>query len=65
MQDSFNNLKFYTVGDVGEGQRGELIDNLVGAEVERLTLEGLHLKVLEDEVVRGVTLVDGVQRFRC
>ena len=53
-------LKLHAVGDVGEGQRGELVDNLVGAEVERLTLEGLHLQIFQDEVVRRMTLVDSV-----
>jgi len=38
-----NILEFHAVGDVWEGERGEIVDNLVGAEVERLTLEGLHL----------------------
>ena len=53
-------LKFHSVGDVGECQRGELVYNLVGAEVEGLALEGLHLQVLQDEVVRGAAFVDGI-----
>ncbi len=53
-------LKFHAIGDVGEGERGELVDNLVGAEVEGLTLEGLHLQILQDKVMRGVTLVDDI-----
>ena len=53
-------LELHSVGDVGEGQRGEFVDNLVGLQVERLSLEGLHLQILQDEVVRRVTLVDSV-----
>ena len=52
--------ELHTIGNIGECERGELIHNLMGAEVEGLTLEGLHLKVLQDEVVRGVALVDGI-----
>ena len=58
--DNYHLLKFYTIGNIGECKRCELIHSLVGVQVERLTLERLHLKIFDNEVVRGVTLVDGV-----
>ena len=36
-------LEFHAIGYVGEGQRGELIDDLMRTDVEGLTLESLHL----------------------
>ena len=53
-------LELHPIGDIGESQRCELIHYLVGAEIEGLPLERLHLQILQYEVVRGVTLVDGV-----
>ena len=43
--------KFHAIGDIREGQRGELVNNIVSAEIEGLALERLHLQILQNEVV--------------